>query len=67
VLLTIADRGIGIPEGQHEAIFDSFHRAHRDSPFPDTGLGLPSANASSCATAAPSPRRTVRAAVRASI
>ncbi|GGM81115.1 ATP-binding protein [Dactylosporangium sucinum] len=40
VCLTIADRGIGIPEGQHRAIFESFHRAHRDSPFPGTGLGL---------------------------
>ncbi|GIJ44916.1 hypothetical protein Val02_18020 [Virgisporangium aliadipatigenens] len=40
VHLRVADRGIGIPEGQHEAIFHTFHRAHRDAAFPGTGLGL---------------------------
>jgi signal transduction histidine kinase len=40
VEITIADNGIGIPAGQHEAIFDSFHRAHHDSAYAGTGLGL---------------------------
>jgi PAS domain S-box-containing protein len=40
VRVTIADRGIGIPEGQHGAIFDKFHRAHRSSDYTGTGLGL---------------------------
>jgi PAS domain S-box-containing protein len=40
VRVTVADRGIGIPDGQHEAIFESFHRAHRTSAYPGTGLGL---------------------------
>jgi signal transduction histidine kinase len=36
----IADRGIGIPAGQHAAIFTSFHRAHANGPYSGTGLGL---------------------------
>jgi signal transduction histidine kinase len=40
VEVTIADNGIGIPAGQHEAIFDNFHRAHRDTGYAGTGLGL---------------------------
>jgi signal transduction histidine kinase len=40
VHVEVADRGIGIPEGQHESIFDSFHRAHRGAGYPGTGLGL---------------------------
>ncbi|MCU7730461.1 ATP-binding protein [Actinoplanes sp. KI2] len=40
VEVTIADNGIGIPAGQHEAIFDNFHRAHSDSGYAGTGLGL---------------------------
>jgi signal transduction histidine kinase len=40
VRIVVADRGIGIPPGQHEAIFDSFHRAHRGGAYPGTGLGL---------------------------
>jgi signal transduction histidine kinase len=40
VALCIADRGIGIPAGQHEAIFGSFHRAHTSTGIPGTGLGL---------------------------
>ncbi|MBT8226547.1 MAG: HAMP domain-containing histidine kinase, partial [Dactylosporangium sp.] len=36
----MADRGIGIPEGQHDAVFTSFHRAHADAGYPGTGLGL---------------------------
>jgi signal transduction histidine kinase len=40
VEVTVTDNGIGIPAGQHEAIFDSFHRAHRDAAYAGTGLGL---------------------------
>ncbi|SER22052.1 ATP-binding protein [Actinokineospora terrae] len=40
VRVTIADNGIGIPLGQHEAVFDNFHRAHRESGYSGTGLGL---------------------------
>ncbi|MEU7909181.1 ATP-binding protein [Actinoplanes sp. NPDC049118] len=40
VTVRIADNGIGIPEGQHEAIFGNFHRAHADSGYLGTGLGL---------------------------
>ncbi|EXG81585.1 ATP-binding protein [Cryptosporangium arvum] len=40
VRLTIGDNGIGIPPGQHEAIFADFHRAHRDAGYTGTGLGL---------------------------
>ena len=40
VRLEISDNGIGIPAGQHEAIFANFHRAHRDAGFAGTGLGL---------------------------
>ncbi|WP_067499674.1 ATP-binding protein [Actinoplanes sp. TFC3] len=38
--VSIADNGIGIPAGQHDAIFDNFHRAHRTAGHPGTGLGL---------------------------
>ncbi|MEV6343037.1 ATP-binding protein [Actinoplanes sp. NPDC051851] len=40
VRVAIADNGIGIPAGQHDAIFDNFHRAHRTSGYAGTGLGL---------------------------
>ncbi|GIF14417.1 sensor histidine kinase [Actinoplanes teichomyceticus] len=40
VTVRIADNGIGIPEGQHEAIFGNFHRAHATSGYLGTGLGL---------------------------
>lgn len=40
VRVEIADNGIGIPPGQHEAIFNNFHRAHRSSGYAGTGLGL---------------------------
>jgi signal transduction histidine kinase len=36
----VTDRGIGIPDGQHEAIFAELHRAHADAGYPGTGLGL---------------------------
>jgi signal transduction histidine kinase len=38
--ITIADNGIGIPAGQHEAIFGNFHRAHAGAAYAGTGLGL---------------------------
>mgnify|MGYP006330542569 FL=1 len=38
VLIEVADRGIGIPAGQHDAVFGDFHRAHPG--YPGTGLGL---------------------------
>jgi two-component system sensor histidine kinase KdpD len=40
VIVTVADRGPGIPEGQEEAIFDRFHRAAPDRPQGGVGLGL---------------------------
>ena len=40
VTVTIDDNGIGIPAGQHEAIFDNFHRAHLSGGYAGTGLGL---------------------------
>lgn len=40
VRIEVADRGIGIPEGQHHAIFAGFHRAHHDAGYAGTGLGL---------------------------
>ncbi|WP_305785997.1 sensor histidine kinase [Symbioplanes lichenis] len=38
VRVEVTDQGIGIPEGQHEAIFGELHRAH--PAYPGTGLGL---------------------------
>ncbi|BBH67272.1 hypothetical protein ACTI_39570 [Actinoplanes sp. OR16] len=40
IRVRIADNGIGIPAGQHEAIFGNFHRAHRAGAYTGTGLGL---------------------------
>ena len=37
--IRIADNGVGIPEGEREAVFESLHRAHGDR-FRGTGLGL---------------------------
>ena len=39
VEIEISDNGIGIPPGQHDRVFDSFHRAHQDG-YRGTGLGL---------------------------
>jgi signal transduction histidine kinase len=36
----ITDNGIGIPVGQHDAVFGNFHRAHVDAGYSGTGLGL---------------------------
>ncbi|MEU4161491.1 ATP-binding protein [Actinoplanes sp. NPDC026670] len=40
IQVCVADNGIGIPAGQHEAVFENFHRAHRTSDYAGTGLGL---------------------------
>lgn len=40
VTVSVTDNGIGIPNGQHEHIFDNFHRAHRAAAYAGTGLGL---------------------------
>jgi signal transduction histidine kinase len=40
IRVEIADHGIGIPPGEHEHVFDSFHRAHTDGTYTGTGLGL---------------------------
>ncbi|MFI5935901.1 ATP-binding protein [Actinoplanes sp. NPDC051494] len=39
VRIEVSDHGVGIPDGQHEAIFGELHRAHPDA-YPGTGLGL---------------------------
>ncbi|MEV4706344.1 HAMP domain-containing sensor histidine kinase [Actinoplanes sp. NPDC049316] len=39
VRIEVTDEGVGIPEGQHEAVFAELHRAHPDA-YPGTGLGL---------------------------
>ncbi|WP_165449437.1 sensor histidine kinase [Krasilnikovia cinnamomea] len=40
VTVTLTDNGIGIPAGQHLAIFQRFHRAHATAGYSGTGLGL---------------------------
>ncbi|WGO82829.1 two-component system sensor histidine kinase KdpD [Arsenophonus apicola] len=40
VHIEIWDKGIGIPEGQEELIFDKFSRAKKESSIPGVGLGL---------------------------
>jgi PAS domain S-box-containing protein len=40
VRIAVDDNGIGIPAGQHEAIFQNFHRAHVGAGYAGTGLGL---------------------------
>lgn len=39
VEIRVIDNGIGIPDGQHARVFDTFHRAHLDG-YRGTGLGL---------------------------
>ncbi len=39
VTLEVADEGIGVPPGQHERVFEEFHRAHRAG-YEGSGLGL---------------------------
>ncbi|WP_239117821.1 ATP-binding protein [Paractinoplanes ferrugineus] len=38
--VTIADRGIGIPDADKPAVFERFHRAHAGAGYAGTGLGL---------------------------
>ncbi len=38
--VVVADRGIGVPAGQHERIFDDLHRAHPGYTGSGLGLGL---------------------------
>ena len=38
--ITVADNGIGVPEGQHDAIFKMFGRLHPGDAYPGTGIGL---------------------------
>lgn len=38
--VTVADRGIGIPAGQHQRIFEDLHRAHTGYTGSGLGLGL---------------------------
>ncbi len=40
VVLTIADRGIGIPDADQERLFEPFHRGHNVGAITGTGLGL---------------------------
>jgi signal transduction histidine kinase len=40
IRIDVADRGIGIPAGQHTAVFESFHRANPAAGYTGTGLGL---------------------------
>ena len=40
VRIAVDDNGIGIPAGQHEAVFQNFHRAHAGAGYAGTGLGL---------------------------
>jgi signal transduction histidine kinase len=40
IRVEVADRGIGIPPGQHGRVFARFHRAHGGESYPGTGLGL---------------------------
>lgn len=41
ILLSITDRGIGIPEKELDKIFDKFHRSADDAAIKGFGLGLP--------------------------
>jgi diguanylate cyclase (GGDEF)-like protein len=40
ITVTVDDNGIGIPDGQHDGIFETFRRAHRTAGYSGTGLGL---------------------------
>jgi signal transduction histidine kinase len=39
VRVTVTDNGIGLPPGEHESVFEEFHRAHPGD-YDGTGLGL---------------------------
>lgn len=40
VVVSIQDRGIGIPQGQQERIFQLFYRAHTGTPYDYGGMGV---------------------------
>ncbi|UPZ14417.1 PAS domain-containing sensor histidine kinase [Flavobacterium humidisoli] len=40
ITINIKDNGIGIPEEDHEHLFEAFFRAHNTANLPGTGLGL---------------------------
>jgi signal transduction histidine kinase len=40
VRVEVADRGIGIPDGDKPDVFDSFHRSRTAAAYAGTGLGL---------------------------
>ncbi|WP_460841765.1 ATP-binding protein [Nocardioides marmoraquaticus] len=40
VEVVVADRGIGIPEGEHDRVFDVFGRAHAGAAYEGQGIGL---------------------------
>lgn len=40
VVVSVSDRGIGIPPGQELAVFDKFHRIEHSPSTPGVGLGL---------------------------
>ena len=40
VRIEVADRGLGIPRGEHSLIFGRFFRAHTETGLEGTGLGL---------------------------
>jgi PAS domain S-box-containing protein len=40
IIINVKDNGIGIPEGDHEHLFEAFFRAHNTGNIPGTGLGL---------------------------
>jgi signal transduction histidine kinase len=40
VRVEVADRGIGIPDGDKPDVFERFHRAHAEAGYTGTGLGL---------------------------
>jgi signal transduction histidine kinase len=40
VRIEVADHGIGIPDGEHEAVFSGLHRSHVEAGYPGAGLGL---------------------------
>lgn len=39
-LFHVKDNGIGIPEKDHEKVFEAFQRLHSDDQYPGTGIGL---------------------------
>ncbi|MCC6586620.1 MAG: GAF domain-containing protein [Bryobacterales bacterium] len=40
IIVTVADQGCGIPEAEHQRIFEIFHRVHSSASKPGMGIGL---------------------------